>query len=276
MQKIILPQDQVDHIINLYNSKNSITKISKLLNIGRDVIARHLKESGVIIRKLGSDLRKYPLREDYFDNIDSEDKAYFLGLLFADGCNHRNDKKKISISLQSCDKDILSKFSQYLYGAENLQFIKTRKHYKDQYCLSIHSTHVSDVLNTLGCVARKSLVLKFPDIQEKLIKHFIRGYFDGDGSLYYYTRRNKPEYTLSIVSTKDFTDKLKYILNKELNIHVCDKLTGNNNITHTIYVRGNKQVSKLLDWLYLDTNLYLERKYNKYLELKSLHNNKLI
>ena len=110
MQKIILSEDQINQIVDLYKSNYSITKINKLLNINRDVISRHLKESGIIIRQKGEDLRKYPLNEHYFDNIDCEDKAYFLGLLFADGCNHRDNKYKITISLQEEDKEILSKF----------------------------------------------------------------------------------------------------------------------------------------------------------------------
>jgi len=111
--------------------------------------------------------------------------------------------------LQEEDKEILKKFSDKLYdGKEFLYFIKGRKTNKNQYGLTLHNKHISTKLNQLGCVAKKSLILKFPEwlIDSELQRHFIRGYFDGDGCISSSQRKNRNciAYYFSIVSTKDF------------------------------------------------------------------------
>lgn len=277
MKYIDLPDND---IVNYYlNDKFSITKISKIFNVSRETISLRLHKNNISIRKKGSHLRKYALDEKYFDNIDSENKAYFLGLLYADGCNHFSDKR-ISLSLQEGDKDILSKFSSLLYNAEFLQFVKGRNGSKNQFCLNIHSVYMSNKLNELGCVARKSLILEFPQwlIGENLKRHFIRGYFDGDGSISSSKRRNRQDYVWSIISTNSFCNDVSKFINEELGTHSGTKLhfgkrltCPGNNITTTISVRGNYQILKLMNWLYKDSTIYLDRKFKKYLELKSIY-----
>lgn len=258
-------------IVNLYvNKYYSITKIAKRYAVDRDTISRLLKRNNIKLHKLGSHLRKYSLNEHYFDNINSEDTAYFLGLLYADGCNHLN---KVDIDLQEQDKEILSIFSKYLYeGNEFLQYIDGRNGYKNKYRLTISSKTISQQLNKLGCVAQKSLILQFPDwlINPILQRHFIRGYFDGDGSISRYKRGNNYDYNWSLVSTKIFCDKVSDIIEKTCKIHICDKLTCPNtsDITNTIYIRGYHQILQVMGWLYQDATIYLERKYQKYLLIK--------
>ena len=256
-------------IISLYSTL-SIAKIAKKLNIDRGRASKILKENNIEVKSKGIHLRKYPLNESYFDNIDCEEKAYFLGLLYADGCNHYNDKKKkVTISLQFGDKEILSKFSTALYGVDFLQSIKGRNGGQDQFRLNISSKHISNKLNELGCIPNKSLLLKFPEwLRSDLKQHFIRGYFDGDGSLSSSKRRLINDYQWSLVSTRDFCNEISKIISSELGIHVIKKDTCGNGITTTICVRGNNQILKLSNWIYADSNVYLERKYKKYIELK--------
>jgi intein-encoded DNA endonuclease-like protein len=281
LYRFTLAQETI--IIELYlNQKLSINKISKLYNVDRDTITRLLKRNNIELFPLGSHIRKYPLNETYFDNIDSEEKAYFLGFLYADGCNHTNDysRKKIDISLQEEDKNILIKFSKMLYdNNEFLSYVIGRNKNKPQWCLRVHSKYLSDKLSELGCVSRKSLILTFPEwlIDPVLQRHFIRGYFDGDGCLTRSKRRKIYDYAWSITSTESFCNKIKDIINNNCNVNFRDNFTcPNNNITHTISVRGYHQILRVSNWLYKDATIYLDRKYQKYLELKQGNNIPLI
>lgn len=113
-------------------------------------------------------------------------------------------------------------------------------------------------------IPNKSLDLKFPDISPLLYPHFIRGYFDGDGSIY--INKQKHRITVTITSTKQFCEKIKDITEKELGIFcgIYDA-SCHNGITKVNSMSGKSAV-KFLDWIYKDADLYMERKYNKYCE----------
>jgi intein/homing endonuclease len=254
MKYIDLPEKE---IIDLYlNKKYSIAKLASLYKVSRDCISLRLKKNNIktlICRKYKN------IDEHYFDNIDSEEKAYFLGLLFADGCNHRD---KITIDLQENDRLILQKLSKTILGEDATYYKKINKG-KNQYRVTIYSEIICDRLNELGCVPRKSLILEFPKLDIKLQKHFIRGYFDGDGCIC----ENNNKYYFSIVSTKNFCNEVAIIIKNNVQINILFKLCCENNITTVLYIKGNIQIKKILDWMYKDANIFLDRKYNKYLEL---------
>ena len=114
-----------------------------------------------------------------------DEKAYILGLLWADGYN--DGKGKISISLQERDVDILKKIKKEIETDIPLNyrnFSNYRQGWKNQYRLFINSKYMSEKLNSYGMHPNKSLDAIYPDwIDEQLYPHFIRGYCDGDGHI---------------------------------------------------------------------------------------------
>jgi hypothetical protein len=222
---------------------------------------------------IGMRTRKYQLDETYFDTINTEEKAYFLGFLFADGCNilHRN---RISIGLNEKDYGLLKQLNDLLFS-ENC--IKTEHRISTHYikgkrckstgrsiCLYINSKRISSKLNEIGMIPRKSSVVKFPScIPPELLCHFVRGYFDGDGSLIKYN--SKRGYTIKIASSRTFCLKLKDIVAKHTGINgiVCDESNAYN-----CFVIGGIYNSKVFcDWMYSSATIKMERKFNRYLEL---------
>ena len=136
---------------------------------------------------------------NYFDTIDTEEKAYWLGFLFADGNlsvpsyttkegKIKNGRYKISLELKAEDIEHLKKFAKAIDYEKEIKTVKCSG-YDDttKRCrLMFNNKHMWNTLNNLGCTPRKSLTLQFPNISEKLEIPFIRGYFDGDGCLSYY------------------------------------------------------------------------------------------
>lgn len=230
---------------------------------------------------------KYIRNENYFDIIDSEDKAYFLGFLYADGNNFIGKYDyKITISLMEKDKEILDTLNRKIYPDKELLYRKSQKIFnkktnkwitsKPQYKLQINSKYMCNVLLEHGVMPNKSFKIRFPNfIDEKLYNHFIRGYFDGDGSIGSYLGKHikTEKFRISIISNHLFLNDLQQIFNNELNINI-NILNRQCGISE-LRCCGNVKVKKIMDWIYKDSTIYLERKYLKYLKLCEIENNKI-
>lgn len=219
-----------------------------------------------ILKDYGIKLPKAHFNEYIFDSIDTEEKAYWLGFIYADGCISDNG----SLELGIIDREHLEKFKRFINSKNSIR----TKHYKEytSYRIMNKSKHLKDTLISYGCTPRKSLTLQFPDVSifkdSLLTIPFIRGYFDGDGSVGVSKCRNctKPYPRVSIIGTQDIVTKcLKYT-----DIHnTVAKYRGNNyyetKFTHT-------KALKFLNTIYNNANIYLDRKYAKYLFAVSLSN----
>lgn len=142
--------------------------------------------------------KKYYYNEDFFNEINTESKAYFLGLLYADG--YINDKLKyVELTLHKDDCEIINQFIVELKSNRKPVFIKNKK-----YCrIIINSEKMVNDLIVLGCTNNKTHTLKFPNnISDKLMHHMIRGYFDGDGSIWCTAKRN--QYNVQFDGNHDF------------------------------------------------------------------------
>ena len=195
-----------------------------------------------------------------FKKIDTEEKAYWLGFLYADG--YVNIEKGIELTLAEYDYDHLVKFRKFM-GDESIDI--SYKNSANAYRVCIHSKEIASDLVNLGCIQAKSLILQFPSeeqVPNHLINHFMRGYFDGDGCVYY----SHGQLAFSILGTSEFLDAYEsYVLesmnrdNPTKRLH--DKRLINN--TESIQYTGNVQCKKWFDFLYKDATIYLQRKYNK-------------
>lgn len=233
-----------------------------------------LKRNGVQRRTTQSYTQKYITNEYFFDIIDTEEKAYILGFLYADGNNYINGTHsyEVSCKLQLGDKVILEKMRDLLSPSSQIKKIFDKKTSNYYWLFRVNSKIMTDQLTKLGCVPAKSLILKFPEwlTDKKLQQHFIRGYSDGDGSIY----NRKPTLTKQvnwgwkISSTGQFCLVIKDIIENTLDIHCSISLTHSktNQITTTLSVGGNLQVKKVLNWLYQDATIYLPRKFDRYQE----------
>jgi len=264
---------QIDQqIINLYNSGLNTYEVAERIKCSQTCVLNCLKQHNITRRSTSSYNTKYITNLNFFDKIDTEAKSYFLGLLYADGNNYVREKHsyEISIKLQQEDSYILEKLRDYLSPMTKLKLVKDKVTNNNHILFKINSKIVSNQLIDLGCVPNKSLVLKFPEIKENLILHFIRGYFDGDGCIYERVNNNGyVNYIWQVTSTNIFCHKLRDYLLKKIGVNGSIKLAcpRTNKVTSTLVVGGNKQVKKVLSFIYQDCNYYLFRKYIKYNKL---------
>lgn len=264
-------EERDDKIINLYKSGKSSNDIEREFGYSQSVVLnaihKYEKETGDIITRSSV---KYDVNLDYFKEIDTEAKAYFLGYIAADGCN--NQGKWMSLALHKKDVEIVESLKKECgYTGPLIVWEKT-----NQIKLIINRSEFVKNLENHGIVQRKTYCLKFPKhLRNDLVRHFVRGYFDGDGT--HGLTKNKKEIKANIVAAvRPILEELKTVIEREANIScsIGKKKTYNNGgkINYCLFVSGNNNAIKFLDWLYEDSNFFLSRKKNAYMEAKKYIN----
>lgn len=270
--------DNLNEIQTLYENGMCLTKIGEKLHIDRKTLAKLFKDNGIKTRDGFEYVRKYPINEHYFDLIDTEEKAYMMGFIYADG-NNLFKNNRISIQLSSIDEEILNKFSYMVYGQIVLN--KNKRTNKDgkifEYTtLNIFNHHISQHLASLGVVERKSHKIIFPEwLDKNLYRDFIRGLIDGDGWIYLPKKednRNSPN--VGLICTRKMNDFLKDFFEKELGLksYLTKANKQNFDVMCEIRIKNYHRCKIFLDWLYLDSNIYLDRKYQIYQNFLSRYN----
>lgn len=237
----------------------SLTKLGEREGVDRRTISKHLKELGIeIINK--QNRPKFNI--NVFDTIDTEEKAYWLGFIFADGyigsTPIREDKKSVynfELSLALKDIEHLEKFKKFISFEKEIT--------KDSYrCrLMVANKHFWTILNSYGCVPNKSLTLKFPNcIPNDLIRHFIRGYFDGDGCITRHVYVNTVSPAINVLGTSDFLNNIISYSDTTPNIR-HDKRHSE----ETLILEWHKDDGiKFINYLYKNSSIYLDRKFKLY------------
>jgi hypothetical protein len=277
MKSNIIIDQNITHIISLYESGMSLTKICEKLSINRKALARLLKNNNIVVRSGFSYARKYNLNEHYFDNIDSEEKAYILGFIYADG-NNLFRTNRISIHLSKADEEILYKFGKLIYNGEFSLKYHTKVNNKgkrfEYVYMNMFSEHMSQHLATLGVIEAKSHKIVFPEwLDESLYRHFIRGLIDGDGWIYI-PNNNRDSPNVGLICTRQVNDKLLTFFDKELGLssYICRAHKQDIDVMCEIRIKNYHQCKILLDWLYKDSIIYLKRKYDIYLRFLKIYN----
>lgn len=258
------------------NQKLSSVEIGKLYNMKPSTIISRFTRAGFDVRSNKENSRKYSCNHNYFDNINTEDKAYWLGFLYADG--FVTNDNRVGISIKSDDIDLLIAFNESISSNYKINIYTTSQGFSNntEYArLLISSKQIVESLVSHGMFYKKSNILKRPNIEADLTRHFIRGYLDGDGSIFLNNSKSL-FYSVSFVGTDDI---LSYICEYFLSIKAIKnyRLEKRNDEQVVSYVRfgGNIIVKKILDDIYKESTLYLKRKNNIYMQLNELVNSRL-
>lgn len=265
-------KEQELEIINLYNLKESSVKIAKLFNCKYYHVLKLLRNNNVHIRKPTEIKHKYSFNRNYFNKIDSPDKAYFLGLLYADGYVHEKTKK-VTLSLQEEDGYILELMRIKLNHSKSLKYKIRDITRKPLYTLQLCSIELVKDLINLGCIQAKTFKIQFPteeQVPKEFQSHFIRGYFDGDGCISYRVdkKSNRMHASINFVGTEDLLNSINELFSNNLNFYYSKLLTRHPERNHnirTLNYSGNINALKLYNYLYKDCgDLYLTRKKEKF------------
>ena len=254
------------------NEKKSLDDIGRLYGVSRVAVWKYCRAQG-LARRTRSEARleaqkKGKVPQDYFEiNEDffsrwSPEMAYVLGLIMTDGCI----SKYGSVSLCINDKDLLETVKIALGSSHP---VRRSKYQKGLYALVFARGKLIADLKKLGVFPKKSLNISFPDIPDAYLIDFIRGVFDGDGSVFFEKRSpNFPLKSSFISGSKRFIEtmenKLSVLGMPQRNIY---RQKTKNGILY-MFRYAHKDSAKLFKILYRNTpenGLFLRRKYYKFL-----------
>lgn len=206
----------------------------------------------------------YNINEKYFENIDNEEKAYWLGFLYADGCVrfHKKRSGHLKLKLKQSDKKWIEKFNLCLNSTypikDGMEILKhNNKEYKCFYSVvNIYNTKMVKDLYNLGCMNNKTQKIRLPELNIELMRHFIRGYFDGDGCISKMSVGYNC-YGLSIVSNTNFILDVKKHLEDIFDANFSYK---QNKKYSVLIISDRENRENFYHYIYKNSTIYLERK----------------
>lgn len=260
-----------EKVVEAYKNNMSLREIEKQFNVTRTTVSKFLEKNGIKIQK-GNHYRKYTHNENYFEIIDTEEKAYWLGFIFADGYIQNHDNRygqdAMGITIADYDIDVLEKFKISIEATNPIILCKNSQN-NGHDCVRILLTSqktVNDLIDK-GCYKNKSTILEPPkNLPQELIIHFIRGMFDGDGSLIKYQHKDckSISYQINFTTTYKMANWLRDSL--QMGSIYPEK---RRNDTWYFGFGGNQQVINFYHYLYDNATIWMDRKYNRFQELLS-------
>ena len=254
-------------VIEQYKSGKALTALAKEHNSDWKALKYFLQRNNVEIRGQ----KKHPLNKDYFKEVDSNEKAYFLGLLWADGSImkfRKNDEflGKIKLSLVEEDSYLVESLRISIGHGGSLKLVKKQGNRQNQKSLQIADKEFAANVERLGMKPNKTYDGGIPLIDEKFMPAFILGYFDGDGCFTSWENPKRMEkkccYSLAV-----HPDTCFFIRDYMCKIGIKSYIEKpKNKPIYNIVINGNIQCVKFFNLMYSvkdDIPIFLQRKYLK-------------
>jgi len=256
-------------VIERYNELKNLKKVANSFGVSLRPIKRILKKNNLQLTN-----RRFDVNHSYFRIIDSEEKAYWLGFLFADGCVRKTKTgSQVVLKLSLKDENHLIQFKNALSSEHKISYYKNKTKTKkgvdsfsDNCLIRINSNKlVTDLINQ-GCLPNKTFIIDKPNIDEKYYKHFLRGFYDGDVN-FFYSEETKFSVMTIVCASENFR---KFI------IDTISKIPNIGNIhedetKYTIKITNIVGIIQFLSYIYDYSKIELTRKkeyYERYKEYR--------
>lgn len=243
-------------IAKIYLSGKSTRTIAKIYGLNHHIsICDALRRQGVTQRDKGDRNRLYKCNPHIFDNLDNEMSAYLHGFIYADGNVNRD--KTLTISIANSDKAHLEKIKTALQTEAPVNTLENPGYGKFRAVLSYTERHLAKQLMDKGIIVNRPYPqLAFAAIPDDMFNHWLRGFFDGDGS----ARKDK---SINFCGSYDFLFLLRNKISQ--NCEVNPNLAIIKHITkpiHYLSYSGRIVALRVAGFMYKDATIWLERKKN--------------
>ena len=242
-------------------SGKSLQETSDISGVSINTCLRRLNSIGVDTNRTNlfyrHKLRTYEIDDTIFEKIDTQEKAYILGFLYADGCV--NSKiSQVRLKLQERDKQVLDDICKYLNYKKPLCYYSDGKF--SNLSIIICNRIIYENLIGHGLTPKKSFTCVYPNLDINLDRHFIRGYFDGDGSIYVSDRYAE----VKILGSTAFCESMKSILELSNIKSYMDHDKRVKEGVDNLRIRDIKSIINFYYYMYSNSNIKLNRKYDRY------------
>ena len=234
-------------------------------------------------------MKQYKANFNFFDKIDDPKKAYWLGFIWSDGYVAKRERLSsygktrteynLKLSVQESDAVHIQKFLNDIESNYSVKFYETSgfKTSQREARAFVTNLHMGALLyEGYGIIPNRHDVSKvLASIPESLYRYFILGVFDADGSFSEYSGEYGDKMRVTFGGSAELLNFIESVLVKEgiaqaQNRKLLIRHEGKDGTWRSIAFSGIPQASKILNWLYGDSEIHLDRKYEKYLRLKFL------
>lgn len=266
-------KESMKKAIEYYKENQSITiaDCARKFNVDRGTLGTHIKKLDLTTNR-----NKHKFNENFFEVIDTEEKAYWLGFILADG-SIDDIRNRISIGLAHEDEQHLYKFKQSLQAENPIYFYYaknnvTQKSYPTNDFV-ISSKKMIDDLKNHNIFSNKTKNEIPIVLENNLMRHYIRGFYDGDGWISSYNRRPQDrcknlKWELGIGSGYDIVQFIADHFYENLDVTYKEAKAFSS--VYRVRYSNQSDINKILDYLYKDATIYLDRKYQKALEFNAV------
>lgn len=263
-----LTLEEKEKIIKYYydNPNVKVKEIGQHFKLTKRAMGKLFKEFNISSQRKN----RYTLNEHFFDSIDNELKAYLLGYLFADGFVGDEEYNNIVFSQKKDDMEAVELFKESIEYTGELRIFEpgkaSFKNSQDHVVVNFSSEHMANKLRNYGLLKKESYK-SLPKIDNNLLRHFVRGFFDGDGSITLTKSHYKDKVyysgALDIIVNKNLVD---FFLNLFSDIHFT---IDQSKTDYMVYLKchSKKGVKFFYDYFYKDSKYFLSRKKRKFDEI---------
>lgn len=251
-----LPDDEV---IKRYQQGESCQKIADSYNVTFHTISNILEKYDI---KRNNRYHNLTLNENYFETIDSYDKAYFLGFLLTDG-SVSDKENAIRLSLSSKDEEILNVFKDKTGNGNIISIREDERH--SERIFHLRSKKWKEDLAKYTVVPKKTFICEMPELQSNMMPHLIRGMIDGDGWI------TAKGHAIGFCGNEKTVTQLRDFLVDTLNVYNVKVIHTEDNLWQISWA-SQKDIEKIGNFIYQDKqDCYLKRKFDNFIEL--IHGN---
>jgi len=239
----------------MYAAMVPTATIAKVLSLYPSTVSHWARAAGVT-RPRSESCRKYTLDTKFFASIDSEAKAYWLGFLYADGCVYR---QTVRVLLSSTDEGHLQRLLNCVGSDQPIRSVRCGKH--PGALLVVRSCDWVMDLSRHGVCPRKTYTGQHPtNVPAALVRHFVRGVFDGDGCVSYSRNQAAVDWT----GGEAFLRWLAVQITTEVGLSGHSPRKTASKHAWRLQYAGNRQAAALRDWMYRDATVWLPRKRERF------------
>lgn len=240
-----------NEIVRRYEAGESTVQLAVAYKVSHTCIGNWLRKKGANIRPASKAARPYTINDSFFADKHSEQACYWAGFIAADGNISGN---RLSISLSAKDRDHLIRLKRQLQAENPITIIRNGVR------LAVSSEQIASDLAAFGITEKKTFSLSFPEwLNEEQARHFIRGYFDGDGSVSLTIQKISPYPQVDIIGTVPFIESVRHRLCSATNISQTKLRLLKSGMCYTHW-SGSGNAIKIREYLYRNATVWLPRK----------------
>jgi hypothetical protein len=251
--------EQIAEICRRYKEGESAFNLAKSFGVSHAPITRALRLGGVLKRTHSQATTRHQCDHSFFNSIDSEAKAYWLGFLAADGGIMFGDT--IRLALAPYDRDHLERWRAAIQATQPVYESKHQSGYV-HYGVNVTSQEMTSALAEFGIVQGKTFSIQWPELPSEMLRHFARGYSDGDGGFVIAARG---DVKFSVTSYKDLIEGFQSYLMRCCELRLTKLYARHKDSPHivTMTYSGSNQVARIFHHLYDEATVFLPRKRDK-------------